>query len=240
MAGQVGKAQSSLSELQSSTYLYLQLIEEDRLGAADAILTKVERIASGEEVGNLRNGPYNLNMLLRETRDTLEDEEATRQERYNRALTVALYVDALQNQVDPLWVVWRGHIIEMINQTITSENPVSNESLQKVYMLYESIIPSMHTSLEKNDRMKIELQQNALLQELAERPSEGRVQVLQDLANVLEGIQPQEKKSLTEEPEFIWLMWTVGGLIVVTLIYVGWRKYRGESEKEVRTRERDS
>lgn len=238
--GQVVRAETSLSELQSSTYLYLQMIKEGRMDAAEAILAKVERLTLDEEIAKIRNGPYDLNMLIQETRYTLEDEEATREERYNRALTVALYVDAHENQVDPLWDVWRGHIIELIDQTLSTEKPVSNHSLQKIYQLYESILPAMHTSLEKNDMMEVEVQQYALLKQLAERPNENRAQVLLELANVLENIQPQEKKGLTEEPEFIWLMWTVGGLIVITLIYVGWRKYRGESEQEVKSRERDS
>ncbi len=36
------------------------------------------------------------------------------------------------------------------------------------------------------------------------------------------------------EPSLFWLIFSIGGIISSTLIYVGWRKYKGDREEELR------
>ena len=46
------------------------------------------------------------------------------------------------------------------------------------------------------------------------------------------------RKKDEADPSLIWVIISTGGMIVLTLSYVGWRKYRGEKEKN-RTHENE-
>ncbi|KGX88027.1 sporulation protein YpjB [Pontibacillus litoralis] len=232
-------AKESFQSLQSDAYTFLKYVEEGKNEAAEATLAKMERVVDGIDSTMTEVGPYSLHQLMKDARLTLMDQESSKQEAYHRSLAVVLYVDAMETNVDPLWEVWKSYTIQEINQLIEGDEKISNRSIKHVYELYERMLPAMYVDLDWDVAQQMSLHQQALVDVLSEQSTEDRMLLMRSIARDLEEI-PVTKYSLTEGPEFIWLIWTIGSFISITLTYVGWRKYRAEKRQLTKSKERDS
>lgn len=232
-------SQSDLATIQKHAYTFLRYVEEGRLDAAEASLSHVENIAEVTELAT-QAGPYSLDQLIREARFTLMDKSASEEEVFHRAITVVLYVDALDKDEEQLWEVWKEELEHYIGSATASKSGVTNESLRYVYQLYERILPAMFISLDRDVANEVVAQQHSILNAIAETPSEERSLLLGTYQERLASIEAEEGQLFTDAADFLWIIWTIGGVIFLTLLYVGWRKYKGEKQIAAKTREHDS
>ncbi|QSS98451.1 hypothetical protein IMZ31_10020 [Pontibacillus sp. ALD_SL1] len=226
-------ATSFSDEMKENTYRFLQYVEEGRYEAADAVLIKLRRDYSIDD----KEYSVVFQDVLNEAQKALIDPQAVPEEKYHKSLTVVLLYEATWNKVDPLWLSWKDHLLtEMTNASLKD-----NVRLQKVYSLYERLLPAVKVSGTEESVHILEKHMKELREMQLPTSDDLQENQISVFAQEVKEVEVKRKKSLTEEPGFIWLMGSVGSLISFTLMYVGWRKYKGEKTDDTeKKRERDS
>lgn len=152
------------------------------------------------------------------------------EERHNKLLQFRLTVNAVTNEHHPMWLDAKNMVLEPLQKALQAVR--KNESrkfqmyLNEFLTNYEIIRPSLVISLPEREYERY----NSYVKYL----ENNRHHIDQNQLKMIEA----EFQSLFEntkfssaEPEMIGLMYTIGGIIAVTLFYVGWRKYKGEKRK---------
>lgn len=153
-------------------------------------------------------------------------------ELHNKVTSLRLAVDALEDNGKPMWLEMK----EPINQTFKKiEKAIDNKDYDKyneyfnlLLSQYQKIVPAMKIDVEKTTFQSIDQKIQAL--EVSRRQifldKSGQTQMI-ELKSELDGVF---KTVLIEssEPSLIWVISTTGGIILITLTYVGWRKYVAE------------
>ncbi|KGP93298.1 hypothetical protein N780_12450 [Pontibacillus chungwhensis BH030062] len=226
-------ATSFSNEMKETTYRFLQYVEEGRYEAADAVLTKLRRDYSIDD----KEYSVVFQDVLNEAHQALIDPHVVPEDKYHKSLTVVLLYEATWNKIDPLWLSWKDHLLsEMTNDPLKN-----NERLQKVYSLYERLLPAVKVSGTEESVQIMERHMKELHEMQSLNGDDLQGNQISVFAQEVKEVEVKRKKSLTEEPGFIWLMGSVGSLISFTLMYVGWRKYKGEKTDDTeKKRERDS
>ncbi|WP_141433325.1 sporulation protein YpjB [Bacillus sp. 03113] len=157
-------------------------------------------------------------------------------ERINRVTKFRLVMDAISSKNQPLWVEMKEPImsdLEGVKKAIAlSDNEDFHKSLNSFLSLYDVIHPSLKVDLPmdkiKNIDTKIQYIDQYRLQVLKEAASQKELYALEtDLENIFDSSSEDEA-----DPSLWWVIFTTGGIIISTLSYVGWKKYKGDREKK--------
>ncbi|MDE3839386.1 sporulation protein YpjB [Bacillus methanolicus] len=166
----------------------------------------------------------------------------THEERINRVTKFRLVVDAVTSTHQPLWAEMEGPIMSAFNSVKESvyngDNEHFHSNLNSFLSLYEVIYPSMRLDIPSERMEKVDARVKFIdqyrPQVLTQASSQQELEALQlDLQNIFDEMNEDEA-----DPSLWWVMISTGSIIILTLSYVGWRKYRGDREKE-RNRSRE-
>jgi sporulation protein YpjB len=164
------------------------------------------------------------------------------EEKIDKITQFRLVVDAIHSAHQPLWSEMESTVMNAFHQL---ENAVDQQreeafaaSLRNFLDRYALIEPSVKIDVPAEQAKKIdneiEMLQTPVFQHLSLVEKHERLkQMRADLRSLFEGAKKDEA-----DPSLIWVMISTGGIIVLTLSYVGWRKYQGEKEKS-RTRQKN-
>ncbi len=242
MVNHVQASETEYKELQTTTYRFLQYVKEGHDRAAVAALEELKSVNEKQSIfSNTKISTQEINSLINETQLALQDSKSTTKEKYHMSLTIVLLYDAIWNNEDALWVTWKLYLEDEIDRLVQSGD-VSNASIHHLYTLYERLIPALKVSLDEEEYRMMQQHRESFLAFLSGGSQQDHISFINTLSQDLEKIPAvkEKEKSFTEEPGFIWLLFSVGSLIISTLMYVGWRKYKGENEKNDKRRERGS
>lgn len=241
---EVVASETDHKKLLTNVYTFLQYVEEGRYQSADVLLGKIERMTKTQHIG--RSIVFTnevLDPLFEEVHSVLLDDQSTDKEKFQVSLSMVLAFDALLNEEDPLWQEWTSYLANEIDKTLQTGTSNTN-SVQDLYGIYVHLLPAFRVSLDENMLKTMDTNQEMFFTNMDQRNMNEVHEVLvtlsKDLRQLKEKDGKETNKSLTEEPAFIWLLWSVGGLIVVTLFYVAWRKYKGERDKTTKYKEPSS
>lgn len=145
-----------------------------------------------------------------------------------------LVVDAVHSTYQPLWSEMEPAVMEafavMEQAAERGERKAYAAALRRFMDRYALIEPSVKIDVPPKEAKKVdhdlEVLQDASFWRLGQ--SEQREQLAAARRNIealFDGVKKDEA-----DPSLIWVMISTGGMIVLTLTYVGWRKYRGEKE----------
>lgn len=157
-------------------------------------------------------------------------------DRLNKLLQFRLTVNAVTNKHQPLWLDTEKLVIEPLTKAIhANKQGNSNQfhmQLNEFLANYEIIRPSLVISLPEHEAERydsyvkyIEHVRNNI-SELNEKNKQ-----LREIEKEFKLLFQQHKQS-NVEPELLGLIYIIGSFIAITLIYVGWRKYKGERRKK--------
>ncbi|QHE52506.1 sporulation protein YpjB [Pontibacillus sp. HMF3514] len=242
MVNHVQASETNYDEIKTTTYQFLQFVKEGHNHAAITKLEELKRVNEMHSIVPEEKLSYDeLITLINETQSALQDTNTSAEEKYHRALTVVLLYDSIWNEHDALWVTWKSYLEDEIARVLEAEQ-ITNASIQHLYSLYERLLPALKVSLGKEEYGMMKEHQESFLAFLSGENKQDELTFIHSLSSDLKAIpaEKKEEKSFTEEPGFIWLLFSVGGLIISTLSYVGWRKYRGESDDKKEHKERGS
>ncbi|WP_053366946.1 sporulation protein YpjB [Bacillus sp. FJAT-27245] len=155
-------------------------------------------------------------------------------EKMNKVTRFRLVMDALATSSDPLWAELEDQVMGSFSgakQAALDGNPGAfHASLNSFLFLYELIYPSMKIDIKANSMQKLDAKIDFLSAFSPSKPaSESEVAEFDaleaSLKNIFDGIEEDEA-----DPSLWWVIISTGGIIILTLSYVGWRKYRADSE----------
>ncbi|EZP75891.1 sporulation protein YpjB [Parageobacillus genomosp. 1] len=164
------------------------------------------------------------------------------EEKIDKLTQFRLVVDAIHSNHQPLWSEMESTVMETFDQLEKAVDQERDESfaasLRNFLNHYELIEPSVKIDVPVEEAKKIDkdiemLQAPAFRQLSLEEKHERLKQMREDLQSLFDDVRKDEA-----DPSLIWVMISTGGIIILTLSYVGWRKYQGEKEKS-RTRQKE-
>jgi len=157
-------------------------------------------------------------------------------EKINRVTKFRLVVDTITSEYEPLWTEMESPIMTIITEmkeaAFNGEKEHFHSKLNTFLTLYDMIYPSMKLSVEVGRIQQIDTRVNYIdryrPQVLTEMASQQELVALEaDLQRLFDEMDEDEA-----EPSLWWVIISTGSIIVSTLSYVGWRKYKGEKAKE--------
>ncbi|MDF2902581.1 MAG: sporulation protein YpjB [Bacillus sp. (in: firmicutes)] len=157
-------------------------------------------------------------------------------EKMNRVTKFRLVVDAISSGHQPLWTEMEEPIMasfQNVKQAVNSGNNVNFQSNFNSFLsLYNMIYPSLKIDIPAEQIQSLDAKVNYIDQS---RPTllskSANHQELEALGNDLQTIF-DEMTADEADPSLWWVIISTGSIIILTLSYVGWRKYRGDQELE--------
>ena len=167
------------------------------------------------------------------------DHDSINEEHVLRNLTkYRLVVDAVFSEHMPLWGEMEDSVLTAF-QTLKDayhikDNDLFIHELKGFLSIYDLIYTSivLDVPIEKVQKIDAQIQyleQNAQQIFISENGIETMEAIQMDLENLFEGTEEDEA-----DPSLWWVIISTGGIIVLTLTYVGWRKYKAEKERKSR------
>ncbi|MBA2870196.1 sporulation protein YpjB [Anoxybacillus calidus] len=157
------------------------------------------------------------------------------EERVERVTRFRLVIDAVRSDHQPLWSEMEHSIMDAfyrMKKAVENGNMQAfQSSFQQFLNQYEMIEPSVKIDVtpERFKRVdaNIELLEAPAFSQLS---SDGQMKQLLQMEQDLQALFDDVKKD-EADPSLWWVIISTGSIIILTLSYVGWRKYRGEKEQ---------
>lgn len=178
-----------------------------------------------------------LTAVLNETLQVISSPEGKEKEVLNSVTTFRLAVDAAASRYQPLWIEMEQPVMASLqslkNSSAAADSSRFHEALNIFLAKYYMIEPSLKVDIsEKSARLLDEqVRYMALNSErvFAEAAAEAKVN---ELEKAVEMAFAEMAKEDSVQPSLGWMISITGGIIIFTLSYVGWRKYKGQKEEE--------
>ncbi|PLR80471.1 sporulation protein YpjB [Bacillus canaveralius] len=164
------------------------------------------------------------------------------EERLNRVTKFRLVVDAVTSTHQPLWTEMEDPIMTVFHDVKEAAGNGDNEkfhlTLNSFLSLYEVIYPSIKLDVSRERVQKLNTRVQYIdhnrPQLLSGTSSQEELNALQtDLESLFDEMTEDDA-----DPSLWWVIISTGSIIIITLSYVGWRKYMG-GQKPERNRSRD-
>ncbi|RSD26512.1 sporulation protein YpjB [Mesobacillus subterraneus] len=156
-------------------------------------------------------------------------------ERMNKVTKFRLVIDAISSTHQPLWTEMEGPIMTVFSEMKTAafegNNDQFHSNLNSFLSLYNVIYPSLKIDINPETIQKIDARVSFIdqyrPQVLTEASGQEELETLEsDLQNIFDEMTEDEA-----DPSLWWVIISTGSVIILTLSYVGWRKYKGDREK---------
>lgn len=163
-------------------------------------------------------------------------------EKINQVTKFRLVIDAITSPYPPLWTEMESPIMtafaEVKDAAYSGDKEHFHESFNTFLSLYDIIYPSMKINVAVDRIQQLDTRISYVdkyrPQILTESASQQELEALEaDLQLLFDEMGEDEA-----DPSIWWVIISTGSIIILTLSYVGWRKYKGEQNKE-KDRSRD-
>lgn len=170
-----------------------------------------------------------LNVSYDKAYEAFNTPDLSHEEKVQKALQFRLVVDAIHSIYQPLWTDMEqtvmGSFYDMKESLLEDEQLGDVHSINEFLNLLNVIYPSLVIDLSPEQVSKLESHISFLEQY---RNSSNAVEVnhlnmMEHDLNILFSTLHMDQK----DPSFVLVMASIASLILITLFYVGWRKYRG-------------
>ncbi|WP_110927628.1 sporulation protein YpjB [Bacillus massiliglaciei] len=175
-----------------------------------------------------------------EALDAVADTARPDTEKINAVTKFRLAVDALESSHQPLWTEMEDRMMAAFNQTEDALQKKDTEELQTslsdLLNQYELIYPSLKVDLSKETIQQLDTRIQFLHKYRPQLMDDknGQKEMAQ-LHSDFQVIFDEMGKDETD-PSLWWVIISTGSIIIMTLSYVGWRKYNGDQRKDGRAR----
>lgn len=164
------------------------------------------------------------------------------QERINRLTKFRLVIDALATNKRPLWTGMEDQILTAFHQVKDAADKRNtaqfNSQFNSFLSLYNVIYPSMKIDVPAETIQQLDARINFVddyrLQVLTNaKKSQELVGIENDLKRMFDQVDEDQT-----DPSIWWVIISTGSIIIMTLSYVGFRKYQGDKDSKMnRSRE---
>lgn len=175
-----------------------------------------------------------ISVTFQNALQSLKNDGSDPQEKVADVLGLRLLIDAQETSLQPMWKEMKNAVMTPLHNMDTAYKRGNTEAyeiqLNQFLHQFEIIYPSLVTDLSYEQVKKI----NSLVTFLDEyRINKEALPAFQEK---LDDTQTEllfifDQGNSIFPPATFWTLFTIGGIIVGTLSYVGWRKYIGERNK---------
>ncbi|WP_147533773.1 sporulation protein YpjB [Bacillus marasmi] len=157
-------------------------------------------------------------------------------EKMNRVTTFRLVIDAISSGQQPLWTEMEEPIMSVFKNAKeaahSGDNENFHESFNSFLTLYNMIYPSLKIDIPKQQIQSLDAKVSYIdhyrPKVLSHSDNQQELdEVGSDLQSIFDNRQEDEA-----DPSLWWVIISTGSIIILTLSYVGWRKYQGDREQE--------
>ncbi|MGE8204316.1 sporulation protein YpjB [Heyndrickxia sp. NPDC080065] len=230
------KSPTTIENLDKLADTALQLTKLGRFVDAEKILEQFQEEFSEAATDTLIFSMDEIKILLtaqNEAKRALSEINKLPEEKINKVTKLRLAVDAMHSHYQPLWTELQEPIMSAFSQikeaVKAKDLDVYQMKLNSFLTRYSLIEPSLKIDIPvaKIQRLDAEI---TFIDKYREKIMEDDTQFIQldmleaDLQNVFDHISEDET-----DPSIWWVIITTGSIIILTLSYVGWRKYKGET-----------
>ncbi|MFD2445841.1 sporulation protein YpjB [Bacillus sp. CGMCC 1.16607] len=155
-------------------------------------------------------------------------------ERINQLTKFRLVIDAISSSHQPLWTEMEGPIMTTFNQVKESANSGDHigfhDNFNAFLQLYKMVYPSLKIDLSAERVQQLDARIKFIDEYrpeiIAQATSQKELFALEtDLKSIFDEMSEDEA-----DPSLWWVMISTGSIIIMTLSYVGWKKYKGDKE----------
>lgn len=167
--------------------------------------------------------------------EAVENTDTEHEERIHKVTRFRLVMDALQSMHQPLWTEMEEPIMTVFNGMRDAVYKGDNEdfysNLDSFLSLYEVIYPSLKIDVTPQRIQQLNARVTYIDQYrpevLTEMSSQAQLEALEaDLMNIFDDMTEDEA-----DPSLWWVIISTGSIIILTLSYVGWKKYQAERQR---------
>ena len=164
------------------------------------------------------------------------------EERLNKLTKFRLVIDAIATSHQPLWTELESKVMTALHQAkeaaVMGDNAHFHTNFNTFLSLYNVIYPSMKIDVPVENIQRLDARIDFIneyrTQVLSDSKSQQELNALDtDLKNLFANMEEDEA-----DPSLWWVIISTGSIIIMTLSYVGWRKYQGDKELK-KNRSRD-
>jgi sporulation protein YpjB len=216
----------------------LQLAKQEKYAEAKEVLTYFSKQFLQTEDVQQPLSMTDLNVLTMsydKSNEALTSTSLPYEERIRTLTQFRLIVDAINTNHQPLWRNMEQSVLNPLSkmrQAIESDNKEHfHHYLNQFLSAYEHIRPALVIDLEEDHLSRLDSlvsfldkQRSLVFSDENQRQQVENIEV--ELTELFKGSQQDNA-----DPSLPWLIITIGGVIVSTLIYVGWRKYNAEKKR---------
>ncbi|WP_100407230.1 sporulation protein YpjB [Bacillus solitudinis] len=225
-------------ELNHRSDQILQLVKQEKYEEAKQLLeffSKSFMEMDFQQQGITMTALRTVTLAFEQAEAAVTSADESTNERIYKVTSFRLAVDALSSEHHPLWL----HSEKSINQTFTTMKAAVQDNdrqafahrLNEFLRHYQVIRPALLIDIEPQQLQRIESQVTYLERLSKENNANEKVTMHLDLM-VSEFADLYERvKEDSADPSLLWVMFTIGGMIVFSLSYVGYRKYKAEKGK---------
>ncbi|MFJ5965094.1 sporulation protein YpjB [Bacillus sp. NPDC093026] len=229
------KALNELTELSDSIF---QLTRQAKYDEALQVALYVEKtFKAGNWRGTLSNTQVRqITLGYQDIIKVLQQKNVDDREKLRYASQFRMLLDAIQSDSEPLWGSLEKPIMGSFpilkKEVKNPESTTFYETWNEFVSLYDMIYPSLTIDipLERLQTIKqhIEvIEQGEFLKASSGTKLERLTRLEEELSSVFANVDQDEA-----DPSLLWVILTTGSMILLTLTYVGFRKYRAEKEKK--------
>ncbi|GLY09785.1 sporulation protein YpjB [Pseudobacillus badius] len=176
-----------------------------------------------------------LSTALAEALQVIDSPDGKEREILEAVTTFRLVADAIVSRYQPLWIEMEQPVMSSLqslkNSSVTADSSAFHESLNRFLANYYIIQPSLQVDVSANKVRLLDEQVRYMERNgeklLGEATAEAEIQ---ELEKTMERVFAEMKKEDAAQPSLGWVISITGGIIIMTLSYVGWRKYKGEKK----------
>ncbi|WP_312475785.1 sporulation protein YpjB [Neobacillus sp.] len=154
------------------------------------------------------------------------------EERINKLTKFRLVIDAIATNHQPLWTEMEDQIMTAFHQAkdaaINGDTPHFHSNFNTFLSLYNVIYPSMKIDVPVENIQRLDARIDFIneyrSQIVKDSKSQQELDALDtDLKNLFANMEEDQA-----DPSIWWVIISTGSIIIMTLSYVGWRKYQGD------------
>lgn len=166
---------------------------------------------------------------------TSADMEA--EERMNKLTQFRITVNAVTSEHHPLWRDAKNMVLEPLEYAIEAlkvrDRSEFHRYLNEFLNNYEIIRPALALDLPEHTSERYD-SYIRYLEHYRNQPevNKDKNKQLLEIQREFQTLFQDNVEDSSATPELIGLIYTLGGIIAITLIYVGWRKYRGDNRRK--------
>ncbi|MFC5732946.1 sporulation protein YpjB [Cytobacillus gottheilii] len=157
-------------------------------------------------------------------------------DRVNSLTKFRLVMDAVTSTYQPMWTEMESPILSVFNDAKEAAESGDTEKFHVSYNsflnLYHVVYPSMKLNISPERMQNVDTQVQYIDQYRPDiissgQPNEQLEALEADLQSIFEDMTEDEA-----DPSLWWVIISTGSIIILTLSYVGWRKYNGDKRKQ--------